>query len=166
MKKYFMLLIVLMLPTTIAHAHGNISKLPDSVQILQYKMALFMKKDDIDLQNKLAMAYFRNDQLKEAKEHLEAVLKNDKRNFDSLDGLGLVFFKMGENKKALSYLKKALVVNPDDMMIHVHLALNYEKLDLKELSKKEILIARSLAKGAEEQKAIEEEIAILSLIGS
>ena len=166
MKKILLYVVVCVFSATMAHAHGNISKLPDSVQILQYKMQLYMKSDDVDVQNKLAMAYFRNNQLEEAKKQLESVLEIDKANFDALDGMGIVLFKMGKNKKAQVYLKKAAAINQDDVMVHVHLALNYEKLDLIELSKKEMNIAKSLVSGPEELKAIEEEIEILTLSGS
>ena len=166
MKKLIVFVIAIIFSATTAHSHGNISKLPDSVQIMQYKMKLFMKADDVDTQNKLAMAYFRNNQAEEAKEQLESVLKLDKGNFDALDGMGIVLFKMGKYKKAQGYLKKAVAINSEDVMVHVHLALNYEKLNLTELSKKEMNIAKSQASGPEELKAIEEEIEILALTGS
>ncbi len=125
-----------------------------------------MNESDVGLRNKLAMAYFRNNQYEEAKEQLEAVLKLDNENFDALDGLGIVLFKMGENKKAQIYLKKAVEMNPEDVMAHVHLALNYEKLNLSELSKKELGLAKSQASGPEELEALEEEIELLTLSGS
>lgn len=166
MKKTIYILIAFVFSTTVAYGHGNISKLPDSVQILQYKMALHLNKDDVGLRNKLAMAYFRNNQLTEAQEQLELVLDKDKVNFDALDGMGIVLFKLGENKKALKYFKKAVAMNSEDVMVHVHLALNYKKLELSELSKKEMGTARSLASSPEDLKKIEEEIEILTLVGS
>ncbi len=163
MKKSIFIVVAFIISASSAHAHGDISKLPDSVQVLQYKMQLYMKSGDLDLQNKLAMAHLRNNQLKEAKEQLEAVLDKDKKNFNALDGMGIVLFKQSENKKALRYLKKALSVNSEDVMVHVHLSLNYEKLNMVELAKKEMGIAKSLASDSQGLKSIEEEIEILTL---
>ncbi len=54
----------------LALGHGDISKLPSSVQVLQYKMALYMNADDLDTRNKLAMAYIATGQIDEAEKEL------------------------------------------------------------------------------------------------
>ena len=55
MQKLFLALCMVLLMAGSAAAHGSISKLPDSVQILQYKMKLYMNEDDADTKNNLAM---------------------------------------------------------------------------------------------------------------
>ncbi|MCI5224474.1 MAG: hypothetical protein D3924_17850, partial [Candidatus Electrothrix sp. AR4] len=77
MQKLFLALCILLLSAGSAAAHGGISKLPDSVQIMQYKMLLYMDADDTATRNNLAMAYFRTDELSEAAKQLEAILAID-----------------------------------------------------------------------------------------
>ena len=161
MKKIFIIFSAFMLLASMAHAHGSISKLPDSVQILQYKMKLYMNADDISSRNNLAMAYFRTNQLEEAREQLDYVIKKDKSNFDALDGMGIVLYKMGHDQEALKYLNQAVAINPQDVMVHVHLAVNYKKLNMVDLADEEMAKARSLVADPEKLKDIDKEVAIL-----
>lgn len=162
MKKLLISFVVLIFLTGTAHAHGNISKLPNTVQILQYKMKLHMNADDMDSRNNLAMAYFRTNKFEEAKTQLEYVLEKDWSNFDALDGMGIVLVKMGQNQEALLYLNKAVAINPQDVMVHVHLAVTYKNLNMVELADEEMAKARSQVGGPEELKDIDREIEILS----
>ena len=162
MKKILIIFAMFMALAATVHAHGNISKLPDSVQILQYQMKLYMNVDDFDSRNNLAMAYFRTGRLEEARKELVYIIDKDAVNFDALDGMGIVLFKMGRNREALEYLNKAVAINPQDMMVHVHLSLVCGKLDMKEQADREMAMARSMAEGPEKLKEIDTEIAIIS----
>lgn len=145
-----------------ASAHGNISKLPDSVQILQYKMKLYMNADDADTKNNLAMAYFRTNQLDKAKQELAAVLEKDSNNFNALDGMGIVLIKEGNGTEALQYLNRALAINDKDLMLHVHLSVAHTLLKQADPARNEMDKAKALASGPEELTKIQDEIKLLS----
>ncbi len=161
MKKAILALIIIVLPVS-ALAHGGISKLPDSVQILQYKMKLYMNADDVDTINNLAMAYFRTNQLEEAKKLLLPVLEKDANNFNSLDGMGIILLREGKAGEALEYLLKARGVNDKDLLLQVHLAIAHEQLNQKDLAENEMKKAKSMAATPEEQALIEKEIKLIT----
>ena len=162
MKRAFLTLIILFLSATPVFAHGGISKLPDSVQIMQYKMKLYINADDVDSMNNLAMAYFRTNQLEEAKKQLLSVLEKDANNFNALDGMGIILLKEGKPKEALEYLQKARQINDKDLLLRVHLALAHEKLNQHDLAKREMQEARSMATTPEDQAMIEKEIKLIT----
>lgn len=146
-----------------ANAHGDISKLPSSVQVLQYQMSLWIDPDDLDKRSGLAMAYYRTNELEKAATELETVLAADPAHFDALDGMGVVLIKKGQAKQALDYLQKGYAINSDDVMIHVHLSIAHDKLGQTAEAQKYLEKARSLntaAGGSEED--IETEIKIVS----
>jgi tetratricopeptide (TPR) repeat protein len=145
-----------------AWAHGDISKLPNSVQIMQYRLLLYMSPEDPGPRNELAMALYRTNQLEEAEKELRYILEKDSRNFDALDGLGIVLLKMGRYQDALQYLKKAASVNDQDLMVHVHLSVVYEKLKIPEKSQKELEKARSLTSDPLQLENIEKEFKLVS----
>lgn len=162
MQKLFLALTMTLLMAGSAAAHGNISKLPDSVQILQYKMKLYMNADDADTKNNLAMAYFRTNQLDEAKLELAAILDKDANNFDALDGMGIVLIKEGKATEALEYFNRALAINDSDLMVHVHLSVAHTQLNQADLAKIEMDKAKALASGPEELALIQEEVKLIS----
>ena len=162
MQKLLLTLCLVLMTAGTAAAHGNISKLPDSVQILQYKMKLYMNADDADTKNKLAMAYFRTNQLDEAKKELAAILDKDANNFDALDGMGIVLIKQGKSAEAMEYLRKALVINEKDVMIHVHLSVAHTQLNQPDLAKSEMDKAKTLAAGTDELTRIQEEVKLIT----
>ncbi len=162
MQKLFLALTVVLLMSGSAAAHGNISKLPDSVQILQYKMKLYMNADDADTKNSLAMAYFRTNQLDEAKNELSSILEKDANNFNALDGMGLVLIKEGNGAEALDYLKRAQKVNDKDVMLHVHLSVAHSQLKEADLARSEMDKAKALASGPEELTRIQEEVKMIT----
>ena len=162
MQKLLVALSIVLLLAGSAAAHGNISKLPDSVQILQYKMQLYMNADDADTQNNLAMAYFRTNQLDDAIAELESILEKDPNNFDALDGMGIVLIKKGSADKALEYLQRALKINDKDLMLHVHLSIAHEQLNQMDLAKVEMDKAKAMASGPEDLTGIENEVKLLT----
>lgn len=162
MQKLFLALIIVVFMAGSATAHGNISKLPFPVQILQYKMKLYMNADDLDTINNLAMAYFYSEELTNAKEQLELILEKDPHNFNALDGMGMVYLKEQNSAKALEYLQKAQKINGNDMYLLVHLAVAHGMMGQGEIAGKEMTLAKSLATSEYDMTWIENEINILN----
>ena len=162
MKRLTLALIICLFWANGVLAHGNISKLPSSVQVIQYKMMLYMSPDDLDLRNNLAMALYRTGKPEEAAAELKTVLEKDPNNFDAIDGMGIVLIKQEKLKEALEYLQKAVQLNEKDVMVHVHLAVAYDKLNLPEKSKAALELAGSLISDPSEIEAIDEELKIVS----
>lgn len=162
MQKLLLALFLLAMSAGSASAHGDISKLPDSVQIMQYKMLLYMDANDADTKNKLAMAYFRTGKLTEAAAELEAVLKKDAKNFDALDGMGTVLLKQKKADEALKYLERALAINDKDAMLHVHLSIVHEQLKQADRAAEALKKAGELAPGLEGAAAIQKEIKLIT----
>ncbi|NPA94335.1 MAG: tetratricopeptide repeat protein [Thermodesulfobacteria bacterium] len=167
MKKRHLLSLVLvcsLLTPSMAFSHGDISKFPPSVQILQYKMALYMNPDDLETRNKLGIAYWLANRLKEAQKEFQAVLEKDPRNFNALDGMGLVLLKAGDLKSALSYFNKAEEINPSDVLVHVHKAVTFERMGKDESAQEEFAKAKSLATDLDREK-IDKELELLKKTG-
>lgn len=162
MKTLLLLITSLFLFPALSFGHGDISKLPSSVQVLQYKMALYINEDDLDTRNKLALAYLATGQIDQAEKELEIVLAKDSNNFDALDEMGLVMFKKEDMQGALRYFDGATEINPDDMMLHVHKYLACKALDLDQKANEELARAQTLAGGEEDRKRIRKEIRLLT----
>ncbi|MDH3347622.1 MAG: tetratricopeptide repeat protein [Desulfobulbaceae bacterium] len=146
-----------------ANAHGDISKLPSSVQVLQYQMSLWINSDDLDKRSGLAMAYYRTGELDKAITELQIVLKADPAHFNALDGMGVVLIKKNQANEALEYLKKAYAINSDDIMIYVHLSIAHDKLSQLTEAQKYLEKARTLNKEAGgDEEDIETELMIVS----
>lgn len=161
MQKLFLALSMVVLMAGSAVAHGNISKLPFSVQILQYKMKLYMNADDLDTINNLAMAHFYSGEIANAKEQLEIILAKDAHNFNALDGMGMVQLKEGNGDKALEYLERAQKINEKDMYLLVHLSVAHSMLGQTTLAEQEMKEAKSLAADDYDMTWIDNEVKIL-----
>jgi tetratricopeptide (TPR) repeat protein len=162
MKKSALAIVFCLVWTGFAWGHGDISKLPSSVQIMQYRLALYMSPDDLATRNKLAMALYRTNQLEEAEQELKHVLETDPVNFDALDGLGIVLIKMDRDDEALEKLKKAVNINEQDMMVHVHLSVVYSRMDLMDNARSEMEKAKAIASNPAELEEIERERELVS----
>ncbi|CAK8719715.1 MAG: Tetratricopeptide repeat-containing protein [Candidatus Electronema aureum] len=162
MQKLLFALFLLAMSAGSAAAHGDISKLPDSVQIMQYKMLLYMDANDAETKNNLAMAYVRTKQLDLAVQELEGVLKKDTSNFDALDGMGIILLKQKKADEALKYLERALAINDKDAMLHVHFSLVHEQLKQAEQATAALKKAGELAPGPEGAAAVQNEIKLIS----
>ena len=103
------------------------------------------------------MTLCRLNKLEEAKRELQFILKKDSQNFDALDGFGIVLLKMGKYQEGLKYVEKAVLINPKDMMAHVHLAAAYQKLKQSEKAKTAWKKAQSFASNRAEKKRIKQE---------
>ena len=106
LKKLILALFLLILAAGSASAHGDISNLPDSVQIMQYKMLLYMDPDDAETKNKLAMVYFRTDQPELTVQELKGVLAKDVHNFNALDGMGDQLVKANSEQDIIEIFRK------------------------------------------------------------
>ena len=160
-KRAFLTLIVCFLWIGCSWGHGDISKLPNSVQIMQYRLNVYINPDDLKARNGLAMALYRTNQLADAEKELREVLERDPLDFDALDGLGIVLIKMGKYTEALERLNSAARINEQDVMVHVHLCAVYEKMKLPEKAKTELDRARSLAANQGEVENIERELKLV-----
>ncbi len=144
-------------------AHGDITKLPDPVQIMQYKLLIYMDPDDLASRNRLAMAFYRTGKLDEAQRQLQYVLDKDKDNFDALDGLGIVLMRLGQLEEARELLEKARSLRKDDVMVHVHLYVLYKRLGLGARAEKELEKAMALCK--DDKKALSNINTELRIVG-
>lgn len=162
MLRVFLTLLLLAASAGSAAAHGDIAKLPDSVQIMQYQMLLYMDAGDLDTKNKLAMAYCRTGKLAEAAAELDGVLKKDAKNFDALDGMGVVLLKQKKAEEALKHLEQALAINDKDALLHAHLSVAYEQLKQPEKAAAALKKAGELAPSPEGAAAVQKEIQLLS----
>lgn len=145
-----------------AWAHMETDDLPDSVAIMQYRLLLYMNPDDTGPRNSLAMALYRTNELDEAEKELKHILERDPSNFDALDGLGIVLIRMEKHQEAMQYLDKAVKINEQDVMVHVHLSVLYEKMMLPEKAGMELNKARSLASDPVQLEKIDEELKLVS----
>jgi tetratricopeptide (TPR) repeat protein len=162
MTRLFFALFLLAASAGSAAAHGDISNLPDSVQIMQYQMLLYMDPNDAETKNSLAMAYFRTGKLAEAAAELEGVLKKDPNNFDALDGMGVVLLKQKKAEEAMKYLERALAVNSKDALLHVHLSLAHKLLQQPEQAAAALKKAGEMAPSAEGAAAVQKEMQLLT----
>lgn len=161
LKKLILALFLLILAAGSASAHGDISNLPDSVQIMQYKMLLYMDPDDAETKNKLAMVYFRTDQPELTVQELKGVLAKDVHNFNALDGMGILLLRQRKAEEALHYLQQALAVNDKDAMLHAHLALAYEQLGQADQAAASLKKAEELFSGPDAAAAIQKELKLI-----
>jgi Flp pilus assembly protein TadD len=161
-KKLSLILVICLVWVELACAHGDISKLPDSVQIMQYRLLIYMDPDDLTSRNNLAIALFRTNELEEAEKELRYIVEKDSQNFDAQDGLGIVLIKAERYQEALPCLEKAVEINEKDVMVHVHLSVLYQKMGLPERAKSELDKARSLTSQPVELENIEKELKIVN----
>lgn len=162
MKKLLLTLILCLVWTGHTWGHGDISELPNAAQIMQYRLLLYMTPDDPAPRNGLAMALYRTNKLEEAEGELRYILERDPLNFDALDGLGIVLIRMERYKEASEYLNKAVAIDEQDVMVHVHLSVLYEKMRLPEKAESELEKAKSLAAVTAELEKIDKELELVS----
>ena len=69
---------------------------------------------------------------------------------------------MERYQEALEYLKKAAIINEQDVMVHVHLSVVYQRVKSPKKAQGELDKARSLTSDPHELKHIEEELELVS----
>lgn len=110
-----------------ALAHVSSDDMPDSVAEVEYSIFLEFKPEDAVVRNKLGMVYYRLDKLEESVREFSRVLRSDPKNYDALDGMGLVKAAQQDFAAAISYHQQAIAINADDMMGYYHLGSALEK---------------------------------------
>lgn len=111
----------------VALAHVSSDDMPDSVAEVEYAIFLEFKPDDTVVRNKLGMVYYRLNKQEEAVREFGRVLRRDPKNYDALDGMGLVKAAQQDFAAAVSWHQQAIAVNADDMMGYYHLGSALEK---------------------------------------
>jgi len=124
---FFVLLLTVAVQVQTSSAHINADSMPDSVAEVEYNIYLDFKPDDLKVRNKLGMVYYRLNKITEAQQEFLQILKKEPDNYDALDGMGLVKAAQKEYDEAVKYHKKAMAINPKDMMIPFHLGCVLEK---------------------------------------
>lgn len=113
-----------------ALAHVSADSMPDSVAEVEYSIYLEFKPNDLKVRNKLGMVYYRLGKIAEAEKQFSMILKKEPDNYDALDGMGLVK-AAGENyDEAIQLHRRAMELNPDDMMVYYHLGHALEKKNI------------------------------------
>ena len=110
-----------------AAAHVSSDDMPDSVAEMEYAIHLEFKPDDQVVRNKLGMVYYRQGKLPAAMAEFSRILKLEPKNYDALDGLGLVKAAQQDYDAAISYHRQVITINPEDMMGYFHLGCALEK---------------------------------------
>lgn len=112
-------------------AHVSSDDMPDSVAEVEYSIFLEFQPDDKVVRNKLGMVYYRLNKMAEAVREFTHVLKLDPKNYDALDGMGLVKAAQQDYDAAISYHRQAIALNADDMMGYFHLGSALEKKGMR-----------------------------------
>lgn len=108
-------------------AHVSSDDMPDSVAEVEYSIFLEFNPNDKVIRNKLGMVYYRLNKLPEAVREFARILKADPKNYDALDGMGLVKSAQQDYDAAIEYHRQVIAINPDDMMGYFHLGSALEK---------------------------------------
>ena len=89
-----------------------------------YKKSLKLDKNDFIAENNLGLIYEKLSDVQQAKNCYLLSLKI-KNNFEANKNLGVLYRKEKEYKKSEEYLKKALIMNPEDVQTHLSLGMTY-----------------------------------------
>jgi tetratricopeptide (TPR) repeat protein len=112
---------VLLFSISTASAHIEQGTMPDSVAEMEYRILLEFEPDNLEVRNLLGMVLYRSGKLEEAEAEFHYVLKRAPENLDAIDALGLVNIKRQNYQFAIDLFKKAIAINPDDMLVYYHL---------------------------------------------
>jgi tetratricopeptide (TPR) repeat protein len=112
---------VLLFSIITASAHIEQGNMPDSVAEMEYRILLEFEPDNLEVRNMLGMVLYRSGKFEEAETEFHYVLKRAPENIDAIDALGLVNVKHKNYQFAIDLFKKAIAINPDDMLVYYHL---------------------------------------------
>jgi tetratricopeptide (TPR) repeat protein len=104
-----------------AAAHIEKGSMPDSVAEMEYRILLEFEPENLEVRNQLGMVLYRLGKLDDAEKEFHYVLKKAPENFNAIDALGLVNLKRTNFQLAIDLFKKAITLNPDDMLVYLHL---------------------------------------------
>jgi len=110
-----------------AAAHIEKGSMPDSVAEMEYRILLEFEPENLEVRNQLGMVLYRLGKLDDAEKEFHYVLKKEPENFNAIDALGLVNLKRTNYQLAIDLFKKAIVINPDDMLVYYHLGQTLEQ---------------------------------------
>ena len=113
--------LILLLQGAIAFAHIEKGQMPDALAVMEYRILLEFEPENHEVRNMLGMALYRQGKLDDAEQEFNFVLSRDPKNFDALDALGLVKIEQGTLDHAMDLFKKAIFLNPDDILVYYHL---------------------------------------------
>ena len=102
---------------------------------------LSVNSKDIYALNALAVVYYKRGEFTAAQMMLERALKENSKNSDLYNNMGLVKLGMNESREAIKYFRKALTYNPNDSIA----AANIGALYLREKEYGKGLIAMEIA---------------------
>lgn len=118
---FLTLAILFLFPVIQAAAHVEKGNMPDSVAEMEYRILLEFKPNNFDVRNKLGMVLFRAEKFADAAREFNYVLKKEPENVDALTGLGRVNTKTNNLQEALTFLQKAIALNPDGLHNYYYL---------------------------------------------
>ncbi len=111
-----------------AAAHIEKGAMPDSVAEMEYRILLEFEPNNLEVRNQLGMVLYRQEKLHDAEKEFLHVLEKAPENYDALDALGLINLQRTNYHLALDLFKKAIAINPDDILVYYHLGQALEKL--------------------------------------
>lgn len=120
--------ILLLVHAMPAAAHIEQGSMPDSVAEMEYRILLEFEPDNLEIRNRLGMVLYRLGRLYEAEAEFDFVLDKAPDNFDAIDALGLISAKRADYQLAIDLYKKAIAINPNDMLVYYHLGQALEQL--------------------------------------
>ena len=123
-----MALVLLLCCFTPAAAHVEKGSMPDSVAEMEYRILLEFEPENLEVRNQLGMVLYRLGKLDEAEKEFYYVLEKMPENFDAIDALGLINMQRANFQLAIDLFKKAITINPDDMLAYFHLGQALERL--------------------------------------
>ncbi len=89
---------------------------------------LALKPDALQIRERLALNYIRADQKEKAAAILEEIIKREPFHYGIYNYLGELYEELDKDEKALSYYQQSIVINPNQLLPYLHVALLQLKL--------------------------------------
>jgi protein O-GlcNAc transferase len=88
-----------------------------------------MSRNDVKIALASAQRMYQSGQLHQAKSAFERVLQLDKKEPDSLHGLGLILFQLGEQQEGIRFVQQAAAVRPRHLETLYNLGIMCQRMD-------------------------------------
>ena len=111
----------------LAEAYRGFGLLEEAVR--EYRNAVHLAPDFLDIRTKLAEVYREQGHLEEARKELEDILGRREDYVPAMIALGLVYYSMEQWEKARQQWKKAQSLAPDNRQVRLYLTMVDRKLD-------------------------------------
>ncbi|OGR01255.1 MAG: hypothetical protein A2511_15145 [Deltaproteobacteria bacterium RIFOXYD12_FULL_50_9] len=105
---------------SISQAHVGTESIPVIAE-MEYRIYVDLNPKDIELRNKYGMLLLNRNKISEAESQFTLILSMAPKNFDAMDALGLVRIKQQRYPEAVKLLQDAIVINPKDVAVYLHL---------------------------------------------